>query len=156
MRQQHESDDEAASDISHDHLQEGEIGVVSEAGYADDREGAGFGGNDGERDRPPGNIASSKKVVAQRALLLAEAKSEQSYADEIDGYDAEVDSVEAHVLASAYRGYGTDLMDCVEGYLGSDEAKSMSSIKRDVKKKLRPQPEARCFLEIQPTVILLR
>ena len=33
---------------------------------------------------------------------------------------------------------------------------SMSSIKRDVKKKLRPQPEARFFLEIQPTVILLR
>jgi hypothetical protein len=35
-------------------------------------------------------------------------------------------------------------------------ARSMSSIKRDVKKKLRPQPEERFFLEIQPTVILLR
>ncbi len=35
-------------------------------------------------------------------------------------------------------------------------AGSMSSIKRDVKKKLRPQLEARFFLEIQPTVILLR
>jgi len=28
----------------------------------------------------------------------------------------------------------------------------MSSIKRDVKKKVLPRPEARCFLEIQPTV----
>jgi len=32
---------------------------------------------------------------------------------------------------------------------------SMSSIKRDVKKKLRPRPESRWFLEIQPTVIRL-
>jgi hypothetical protein len=29
---------------------------------------------------------------------------------------------------------------------------SMSSIKREVKKKLRPRPEARWFLEIQPTL----
>jgi hypothetical protein len=32
----------------------------------------------------------------------------------------------------------------------------MSSIKRDVKKKLLPRPEERGFLEIQPTVIRLR
>ena len=41
--------------------------------------------------------------------------------------------------------------ECDAGY-----PESMSSIKRDVKKKLRPQSEARFFLEIQPTVILLR
>ena len=34
-------------------------------------------------------------------------------------------------------------------------ASSMSSIKRDVKKKLLPRPESRCFLEIQPTVMRL-
>jgi hypothetical protein len=34
--------------------------------------------------------------------------------------------------------------------------RSMSSIKRDVKKKLLRRPESRCFLEIQPTVIRLR
>jgi hypothetical protein len=33
---------------------------------------------------------------------------------------------------------------------------SMSSIKRDAKKKVLPRPEARCFLEIQPTGIRLR
>ena len=33
---------------------------------------------------------------------------------------------------------------------------SMSSIKRDVKKKVVPRPEPRCFLEIQPTGIRLR
>jgi hypothetical protein len=32
---------------------------------------------------------------------------------------------------------------------------TVSSIKRDVKKKVLPRPEARCFLEIQPTVIKL-
>jgi hypothetical protein len=31
----------------------------------------------------------------------------------------------------------------------------MSSIKRDVKKKVLPRPEARCFLEIQPMMIRL-
>ena len=31
---------------------------------------------------------------------------------------------------------------------------SMSSIKRDVKKKLPPRPERDCFLEIQPTLVL--
>ena len=34
-------------------------------------------------------------------------------------------------------------------------SRSTSSIKRDVKKKLRPRPETRSFLEIQPTVIRL-
>jgi hypothetical protein len=31
----------------------------------------------------------------------------------------------------------------------------MSSIKRDVKKKVLPRPESSCFLEIQPTIIRL-
>ena len=31
-------------------------------------------------------------------------------------------------------------------------SRSVSSIKRDVKKKLLPRPEARCFLDVQPTV----
>jgi hypothetical protein len=34
-------------------------------------------------------------------LLLPKTKSEESNADEIHGDDAEVDSVETHVLASA-------------------------------------------------------
>ena len=34
-------------------------------------------------------------------------------------------------------------------------AGSMSSIKRDVKKKVLLRPEARCFLEIQPAVVRL-
>jgi Phosphoenolpyruvate carboxykinase len=38
---------------------------------------------------------------------------------------------------------------------GLDGTGSMSSIKRDVKKKVLPRPEARCFLEIQPTGIWL-
>jgi hypothetical protein len=37
----------------------------------------------------------------------------------------------------------------------SEQGGSMSSIKRDVKKKVLPRPEARDFLEIQPTVVRL-
>src|SRR4029077_2414725 len=38
----------------------------------------------------------------------------------------------------------------------SPKSGSMGSIKRDVKKKVLPRPEARCFLEIQLTGIRLR
>jgi hypothetical protein len=49
------------------------IGVVGEAGDADDGERAGFGGNNRKRDGPPGNVASSQKIIAQGALPLAES-----------------------------------------------------------------------------------
>jgi hypothetical protein len=47
-------------------------------------------------------------------------------------------------------------IDTEEVSFGSNFGKlSMSSIKRDVKKKLLPRPEERFFLEIQPTIVSL-
>jgi hypothetical protein len=73
LREQQEADDDASDQVSEDDLEEAEVVVVGEAGDADDGERAGLGGDDGERDRPPGNVAVGEEVVAQRAMALAEA-----------------------------------------------------------------------------------
>ena len=70
--------------VSHDYLKEREVRVVGEAGDADDGQRAGFGSDDGERDGPPRDVASGKEVVAQSALLFAEAQAEERDAREID------------------------------------------------------------------------
>ena len=87
MRQQHEADDDAAYDVAHDDLKEREVRVVGEARDADDGQRAGLGGDDGERDRPPRDVAVGKKVIPQRALLLAEAQPEQRDADQVERDD---------------------------------------------------------------------
>ena len=71
--QQQVADDDASHEIAHHQLQEGEVGIVGQAGHADDGEGAGFGGDDGERDGPPWNIAIGEEVIAQGTLPLAKA-----------------------------------------------------------------------------------
>jgi len=75
-------------------LQEGEVGVEGEAWDADDGQGAGFGGNDGEGDRPPGDVAVRQEVVAQAALRFAKAQSEDRDRRQIKGDDREVDRIE--------------------------------------------------------------
>ena len=100
MRQQQKADDDAADHVSHDYLQEGEIGVVRQTGDTDDRQRAGFSCNDGESDGPPGNIAARKKVIAQRALLLAEAQAEKGDARQIESDDRKIEFVQAHAESS--------------------------------------------------------
>ena len=56
---------------------ETQVGVVGQAGNADDGERAGFSRDDGKRNRPPGNIAIGEKIIAQRTLRLAKAQTEQ-------------------------------------------------------------------------------
>ena len=101
MRQQNESDHEAADDVSHDDLKKREIGVVGEAGNADDGERAGFRGHDGKRNRPPGNVAAGEEIIAQGTLALAEAQTEQSDPDQIGGDDRVVEMVQAHALCTS-------------------------------------------------------
>jgi hypothetical protein len=101
VRQQHKADDEATGDVSQHDLQKGHVGVVGEAGNADDSERASFGGDDRKRDRPPRDIASSKEVVAQGALAFAKVQPEQSNAEQVDGDDGEIEVREAHGLRPA-------------------------------------------------------
>ena len=64
MRQQQETYDDSARDISHGDLQKRHIGAVGQSGNADDGQRAGFGGYDRKRNRPPWNVTSGEKVVA--------------------------------------------------------------------------------------------
>ena len=96
MWQQYEADDNASDDVAENELQKGEVGGERQARDADDGECAGFGGNDGERNRPPGNIAVGEKVIAQGALPLAESQAEQSDPCEINNNDQQVERIQAH------------------------------------------------------------
>jgi len=75
-------------------LQEGQIGVEGEPGDADNGQGAGFRGDDGESDRPPGNVAVRQEVIAQAALRFAEAQSEGRDRRQIERDDRQVDRVQ--------------------------------------------------------------
>ncbi len=98
MWQQDNADHHAPYEISHHHLQEGEVGVIGKPGNADDGERAGFGGNDGERDRPPRDVSSRKKVITQRTVAFAEAQTEQRDPHQIESDDREIEFVETHSL----------------------------------------------------------
>src|SRR5580704_5906520 len=63
LRQQNETNNDASSQISKDHLEKREIRIVSQARNTNDGERAGFRGNDRESDGPPGNIAIREKVI---------------------------------------------------------------------------------------------
>src|SRR5579871_2552240 len=84
MGQQYKADNDASDDVAENELQKGEVRGERKAGNADDRERTGFSGDDGKRNRPPGNIAVGEKVIAQGALPLAESQAEQSDPCEIN------------------------------------------------------------------------
>src|SRR5208283_4878004 len=98
MRQQHEADDDAPDEIANHQLQEGEIGVIGKARHADDGEGAGFSGNDGERNRPPRDVTAGEKVIAQRPLSLAKTQSEERDAQQIDCDQRKIKLVQCHCV----------------------------------------------------------
>src|SRR5215471_10823179 len=105
MRKQDKADDNASHHVADDYLQEREIGVVSQAGNADDRQRASFGGDDGKRDGPPWDVASREEVVAQSALLLAKAETEQRDADQVERDDRVVEIVEPHQSSQTRSNY---------------------------------------------------
>jgi len=88
--------------ISEDHLQEGEVSAISDAGNADDGERAGFRRHDREHDGPPRHVAVGEEVVLQRALLLSELQTERGDAREIEGNDEKVEPVKTHVGEPLY------------------------------------------------------
>jgi len=75
-------------------LQESQISVEGEARDADDGQRAGFSGDDGECDRPPGNVAVRQEVIAQAALRLAESQPEDCDRGQIERDDRQVDQIE--------------------------------------------------------------
>src|SRR5438876_7363163 len=96
MGQQDEADDDSSHEISENYLQKCEVGVICQTWNADDGEGAGFRGHNGQSDGPPRNVAVGQEVVAKGALLLAETQSEQRNTREIDANDREIEVIQTH------------------------------------------------------------
>ena len=61
--------------IAQDDLEEPPVAGEGKPGNTDDGECAGFRGNDGESDSPPGNLAIGKEISPKRAALAAEAQA---------------------------------------------------------------------------------
>ena len=83
--------DDARQQISEHHLQENVAPGVGQRRRADNRQGAGFGRNDGECDGPPRRAPAAQKIIFQRVLLLAETRAEPRDPGEIDDDDGEID-----------------------------------------------------------------
>ena len=96
MRDEKDRDDDASDHVADDELQDSEVLLVGESGQADDREGAGFGGDDRNRDRPPRNPVASKEVVFEIGSMAAKAQAKQRNCDEVRDDDGKIQRVEPH------------------------------------------------------------
>src|SRR5262245_20692038 len=91
MGKQEDGDHDPREQVSEDDLQEAEISVEGQGRGADDGEGAGFRGYDGEADRPPRRGASSEEVVGEVFLSGAETGSEPRDGDQVPEDNRKID-----------------------------------------------------------------
>ncbi len=89
-----ERDHDTAEDVSCRDLEEAEIAGEGETGDADERECAGFGGDDGEEDGPPGDGAIGDEVVFGVLLAAAHPDAQGRGSEEIDDDDGEIEEGE--------------------------------------------------------------
>ena len=80
-----------ASKIAEHHLQENEAAGVGQRRCTDNRERAGFGGDDRKPDRPPGCGAAAQKIILQRPLPALEVCAKPRDPGEIRDDDCEIE-----------------------------------------------------------------
>src|SRR5690606_12089615 len=91
-RQQQPRDRDASDEVTGGELEEPEVARVRSRGDADECERTGFRRNDGEADRPPGQLAAGEEVVARAALRAAQPRTKGRYADDVGDEDDDVQS----------------------------------------------------------------
>ena len=94
---QDDGQDDAGDDVADDHLDEGDVAAVGHRGHADDGQRAGFGGDDGQADAPPGDVLAAEEVVAGVVLVFAEPQPERDNAEQIDEDDGPIARAEVAV-----------------------------------------------------------
>jgi hypothetical protein len=96
-RQEEHRYDDAADHVAEDHLKEAEVSGEGHARDADDGERAGLGGDDRERDGPPGHAAVGEEVALERlrcgAFLFAKAQAEEGNSYQIGDDEDQVEGV---------------------------------------------------------------
>jgi hypothetical protein len=65
MRDEDDADDDAPGKIAEDNLQKPKVTAIGDSGRANYSKSAGFGRNNGERNRPPGNGTVGKELIPE-------------------------------------------------------------------------------------------
>ena len=94
--QKHQDDHHASHQVSEHQLQEREVSRKGQRRSANNGERGCFGRDDGKRQGPPGRRAAAQEIIADCALAPAKCDTEQSYADQVDGNNGEVQRGQAH------------------------------------------------------------
>jgi hypothetical protein len=85
---------DAADQVADRELEEGEVAAGADAGNGDDRERGGLGGDDGEQDRPGGEIPRAEEVVGGAALVAGDPEPYTERKDEVEADDDDVEAVQ--------------------------------------------------------------
>jgi len=91
LGQKNQRDNDARQQVAEHHLQEDEAAGIGERRRADDREGACFGRDDGERNGPPGSGPAAEEVIFQGSAGFGEARPKPRDGGEIGGNNREID-----------------------------------------------------------------
>ena len=83
-RQQHDGDDGASEQVADRELDEAERAEIGDAGHGNDGEGAGLGGDDGEADRPPGQVPLAHEIGRRTALPAGQAQADEGDRDHVN------------------------------------------------------------------------
>ena len=97
VRQQQHGNHDAGQQVAEDDLQESQVAGEGQGRRAHDGQGAGFGGDDGKADGPPGGGSATQEVVAQALSPAAEARAEPG-----DGHQVEQDHPEIEVAHAVW------------------------------------------------------
>ena len=94
-RDEKEGDQTAAGKVTQGQLEEVQVSLLSQAGNADEGQGAGLAGHHREPHRPPGEGLAPQKIVLGRPLPAADWGADPGHADKVDRDDSVIDPVEA-------------------------------------------------------------
>ena len=90
-RDEQQADEDAADDVADRELQERHVAGVGLRRNADERQRAGFGGDDREADRPPRHAAIGQEIIARGLLVAREPRPEGRDGEQVDADDEVVD-----------------------------------------------------------------
>src|SRR5581483_993570 len=77
LRHKDDADHYAGDQVSKNELQKAEIAIIGESGNADHGQRARLGGDNRERNGPPGDIAIGEEIAFQRAIGRTEMNPKQ-------------------------------------------------------------------------------
>ena len=94
-RQEKEAHHDTAKKVAKNDLEETPVAGKGKPWNADDRKCAGFRGNDGEGDSPPGNLAIGKEISFKRTAFASKAQAKDGDCREVNADNQEIRCAQA-------------------------------------------------------------